>query len=176
MGHIKRSTDSVLIVSQERRCASRPLLQLQYGVGRRRRQASKVRCQQWCHCGRKAQLFHPRNSDPFLLMIFSFLHQCYRNPDTSEVKLSKDAWPSVAHTMTITPESGTSSSLRLQLQGLSSFFQANDPALWQPVSGLGEPRADSESAVSQCHRCTHLIPFPRLESPSYVYLTLWASS
>ena len=97
-----------------------------YSVGRRRRQASKVRCQQWCHCGRKAQLFHPRNSDPFLLMISSFLHQCYRNPDTSEVKLSKDAWPSVAHTMTITPESGTSSSLRLQLQGLSSFFQAKD--------------------------------------------------
>ena len=52
-------------------------------------------------------------------------------------------------------EYGTSSGLRLQLQGLSSFFQANDPALWQPVSGLGEPRADSESAVPRCHRCTH---------------------
>ena len=104
--------DLLIVVSQEHRCASRPLLQLQYDVGR---QTGRLRCQKWCHCGRMAQLFHPCNSDPFFLM-FSSMHQYCINakPDTSEVKLSKDAWPSVAHAVTITLESGAPSSFNCQ--------------------------------------------------------------
>ena len=93
--------------------------------------------------------FSPSQFRSFPLMISSFLHQ-YQSRHKRGQTLKRRLAICCTHY-----ESGTSSGLRLQLQGLSSLFQANDPVLWQPVSGLGEPRADSESAVPRCHRCTH---------------------